>query len=258
MSDISLNSNSIYQGLQIGKTTAIKPTQEPVNNLKLESLSIKDHNETKSLNLGKAVPKENLFENITNNSNKLSPLNNDLIKNIQKSGFKGDVSIDSFKGNSNRETAILTSPNFDPKKPAEVVYLLHGMHKDGSINGALFHSEGGVIDKLKNTNKNIILVIPQGPHSTSNGDNGGVSKDPDYNLKTHEWFSSADKNASFSDFKHEVENKIKDNFGKNIKINSSTIAGHSAGGKVLANIAERNKDSLSSFSKVIKDRKSVV
>jgi len=250
MSDISLNPRLTQINQNNPNNRQIKLNSVSENNQILQSLLINDQQQTVNLNQGNAAVLQSLFGGIANNTFKISPLNNELIKSLQKSGFQGDVLIDNYKGNSNREAAIITSPNFDPQKPAEVLYFLHGMLRDGSIKGALFHAEGGVMNELKNTKRNLILVIPQGPHTTNGKDSGGVTNDPDYALSTQSWFGSADKNADFSDFKAAVEQKIRSNFGP-VKISSNTIAGHSAGGRVLANIAQRDSQAMSTFSKVI-------
>jgi len=250
MSDISLNPQLIQNTQNTNLNREVKLQSVSQNNKILQSLLVNDQNKTNKFNQGEAVALQNLFGGISNNTFKMSPLNDGLSKSLEKNGFQGDVLIDNYKSNSNREAAIITAPNFDPKKPAEVLYLLHGMHGDGSIKGALFNVEGGVLNDLKNTKRNLILVIPQGPHTTNGKDYGGVSKDPDYNLSTQSWFGASDKNADFSDFKNAVEQKIKTNFGP-IEISRRTIAGHSAGGRVLANIAQNDPQALSPFGKVI-------
>lgn len=125
--------------------------------------------------------------------------------------------------NGGREVAINIPKNFDPSKPTEVIYHFHG--HGGTIDNVLIGSSG-LKDKIEATskNKNIIVVIPQGPSTQQD----------------HDWMKGS-KGEDMNKFENDTLNIIKNKLSPNIKIESISVEGHSAGGLPIANAAKEGK-----------------
>lgn len=125
--------------------------------------------------------------------------------------------------NGGREVAINIPKNFDPSKPTEVIYHFHG--HEGTISNVLIGGSG-LKDKIEATSKdkNIIVVIPQGPSTKQD----------------HDWMKGT-KGEDMNKFENDTLNIIKSKIDPNIKIASISVEGHSAGGLPIANAAREGK-----------------
>lgn len=156
-----------------------------------------------------------------------SKLNQDAIKKIP-----GTYWLGFMESNGNREVGIIIPDGTDLNKPFEVIFYLHGLnypeYGTGTLNGAIMHKNYGFSEEVKKLakNKNIILVIPQGPSITPNDNN-----------KAYTWFDNSKNGGNFMNFKNKVEKNIKE-IAPSIKIESFTIKAHSAGGYAVRNASQ--------------------
>lgn len=168
---------------------------------------------------------------------KTSKLNQEAMKKIP-----GNQWLGFMESNGNREVGIIIPEGTNINKPFEVVFYLHGInypeYGTGTLNGAINHKDYGFADQVKKLakNKNIILVIPQGPSLT-----------PKDNNKAYSWFDNTKTGGNFSNFKKEVENSIK-KISPSVQIDKFTIKAHSAGGCAVMN-ASKNA-SLKNINKI--------
>ena len=104
------------------------------------------------------------------------------------------------------------------------IYHFHG--HNGELSNILTNKNTGLHDKIYDTakNKNVIIVIPQGP-----------SKEKDFT-----WFNGK-YNEDMAKFQQDTMNAIKKNLAPNVKISSVTVEGHSAGGRPLLNASKEGK-----------------
>lgn len=227
--------NKILKTLNIGNISQPKPILKPL-------VPLKDINTNQNVTLNS---KDKLFVSSANQSSKLvSPLQ--LFNNQSLNGlniFKNDISIiepgtsinnqnavKQFPGktwlgkldsNNNREVAIIIPKGVDYSKPFEIIYHFHG--HNGKLDNILTGSANGLEAKIKNMpkDKNVIIVIPQGPPKT----------------KDYTWMNGK-YNEALDTFQDQTISIIKNKLSPGIKINTVTVEGHSAGGRVILNAAK--------------------
>lgn len=149
----------------------------------------------------------------------ISSKNISAVKNI-----KGNNWIGKLESNGNREVAILIPPNSDINKPYEIIFYFHG--HNGQMDNILSDSNTGLKSPILNKakDKNIIVVVPQGP-----------KKELDYTWMNGKY------NENMSEFQKETINIIKTKLNPQAKIESITVAGHSAGGRPILNASREGK-----------------
>lgn len=227
--------NKILKTLNIGNISQPKPILKPL-------VPLKDINTNQNVTLNS---KDKLFVSSANQSSKLvSPLQ--LFNNQSLNGlniFKNDISIiepgtsinnqnavKQFPGktwlgkldsNNNREVAIIIPKGVDYSKPFEIIYHFHG--HNGKLDNILTGSANGLEAKIKNMpkDKNVIIVIPQGPPKT----------------KDYTWMNGK-YNEALDTFQDQTISIIKNKLSPGIKINTVSVEGHSAGGRVILNAAK--------------------
>ncbi|MBC7475623.1 MAG: hypothetical protein H7263_15155 [Candidatus Sericytochromatia bacterium] len=199
--------------------TTIKPT------VLMKPLELFHQNEIKTNSNKNILSGLNLNLAKSNNINKTiietgsSTINTNAIKQ-----YEGQVWLGKLSSNGNREVAIIIPKGADYSKPFEIVYHFHG--HNGKLDQILTDKNYGLHAKIDTTakNKNIIIVIPQGP-----------IKALDYT-----WFNGK-YNEDMSKFQQDTISIIKNKLSSDAKIGSVTVEGHSAGGRALLNASREGK-----------------
>lgn len=213
-------SNILKTNLYSPKKTILKPLE--INTKPLNGLNIKDNISGITLKKPVLVNPLQLFNNQNNSGQNLSIIekgvSSENINAIKK--FEGKTWIGKLPSNSNRDVAVIIPKGVDYSKPFEIMYYFHG--HNGKLDKILADPNKGLEKNIKDMpqNKNVIIVIPQGP-----------PKDKDYT-----WMNN--KNGEdMSKFQSETINVIKNKLGINPFISSITVQGHSAGGRPIMNAA---------------------
>jgi hypothetical protein len=228
MSDIILTGLKLNN--QSEKNELLKPlniqSKSELNDTK-KIITLNDDTFTKNKTLSNIVilnPVSFFQTNKGNNNNiiiegNISANNISAVKNMSGNNWLGKL-----QSNGNREVAVLIPPNSDPNKPYEVVFYFHG--HNGKMSEILSSSNTGLKNSIldKAQNKNIIVVVPQGP-----------TKALDYTWMNGKF------NESMSDFQADVLKIVKDKLNPFAKIESITVSGHSAGGRPILNASKEGK-----------------
>ncbi len=239
--------NSSNNKIAINQISGLKPLSE-LSSLNLTApiskLNTKDSFVTASKPIVLMKPLELFNQNkTTNNPNKniLSGLNLNLAMNNHENKsiievgsstvninaikqYQGQAWLGTLASNGNREVAIIIPKGADYSRPFEIVYHFHG--HNGKLDQILTDKNYGLHDKIDKTakNKNIIIVIPQGP-----------VKALDYT-----WFNGKYNEDMFK-FQQDTINIIKNRLSSDVKIGSVTVEGHSAGGRPILNASREGK-----------------
>jgi len=133
--------------------------------------------------------------------------------------------IGKLASNGNREVAILVPQGVDTTKPVEIIYYFHG--HNGKISESLTNKNYGLkdqIQKMVKQQRNIIVVVPQGP-----------PKKLDYT-----WMNGKNK-EDMAQFQTDTLQILKQQLGRESIVGSVTVKGHSAGGRPIMNAAGEGK-----------------
>jgi hypothetical protein len=227
--------NKILRGLNFNNFMATKPVLKPLNLQnqlnKNNTIDIKD-TISSSISTRKPVllnPLQ-LFSNISNssisNQNNLSIIEKGVsLENtnaIKK--FEGKTWLGKLDSNSNRDVAIIIPKGVDYTKPFEIMYYFHG--HNGKLDRILTEPNYGLEKNIKDMpkDKNVIIVIPQGP-----------PKSQDFTWMNGKYGEDMTK------FQDDTMNIVKNKLGVNAYISSVTVQGHSAGGRPIMNAANQGK-----------------
>lgn len=167
-----------------------------------------------------------LFSSVTtlqnNNSVIQDGVSQKTIDAVKK--VSGNCWIGKLASNGNREAAVIMPQNIDKTKPFEVIYYFHG--HNGKIANSLGDPTYGFGQKIQDIakNKNVIVVLPQGPKKELN----------------YTWMNGKFK-EDMAQFQKDTLEIIKNNFGSDIQIQSTTVKGHSGGGLPIYNAATQGK-----------------
>lgn len=210
----------VLRGLNLPKKNPINIKAESFNSSDMFSVSRTLNENSKTLGKIYNLP---ILENVFNNTSvaEFNPASASTTNALNKiEGTKWSGKLDS---NGGRDVAIILPKNYDPSKPTEVVYHFHG--HNGTVSSVLIGGNG-LKDKIDSISKekNIVVVIPQGP-----------SKKND-----HDWMKGS-KGEDMDKFEKDTLNIIKTQIRPDIKIGSITIEGHSAGGLPIMNAAVEGK-----------------
>lgn len=225
--------NKIFNLLKINTYSTQKPVLKPLDiktpHIKnsppvLTGLNIKDNASGLSPIKPTLIKPLQLFGNQNNFNQNLSIIENGVsLENINAiKKFEGKTWLGKLPSNSNRDVAVIIPKGVDYSKPFEIMYYFHG--HNGKLDKILTDPNKGLEKNIKDMpkDKNVIIVIPQGP-----------PKDKDYT-----WMNN--KNGEdMSKFQDETINVVKNKLGINPYISSITVQGHSAGGRPIMNAANQ-------------------
>ncbi|MBC7542446.1 MAG: hypothetical protein H7338_06920 [Candidatus Sericytochromatia bacterium] len=148
--------------------------------------------------------------------------------NAAMASMPGATWAGHLASNGGREVAILIPPGVDFTKPVEMITFFHGLN--GSIADKLANPETNIKAAMLKLakGKNAVFVLP-------NGSPAGVSHTGARNAT---WMDSAkEPGQSIAQLQDDAAAQIKARWAPDLKIGSQTVAGHSGGGKPIANAA---------------------
>lgn len=211
----TLNTNDSFKAPPSKKTEVLNSllifndNENPKTENKINSISLKP------LEVG-TTP---ITNNISIIEAGVKPENIRAVKSIPGSHWLGKL-----PSNSNRDVSIIVPKGADFSKPFEVIYHFHG--HEGKMSNILANPYEGLKDAMLTTakNKNIIVVVPQGP-----------STERDFTWMNGKF------NEDMEKFQNDTMSLIKSKFAPDIQISSVTVEGHSAGGRALMNAAKEGK-----------------
>ena len=221
-----------------GYTESGTPTVEPLGQKKWivmikgvkKDVKLSSDVDKKSVEEEKPTQDENLF--IAEDG-----VQKGLVEIVQK--YRGLRWIGKLSGNGNRDALIYIPPGSDPDKPFEIIYHFHGTHSHLTNEGSVGANRLGQVfnithDLNKKPDRNIVVVYP-----LSAGRRGKSGGHADRNGYDDYWMKKGNStNDDMAQMHAETLNTVQSKFGINIKIDSITIKGHSAGGRALQRISE--------------------
>lgn len=159
---------------------------------------------------------------------------------LRETNFDGRIVIERLTGNGGRPVALLIPKGFDPDKPAKVLVHFHGTYSDKIANNGFKAKEKDHTVTAKSrftqftqqamaaTDENIIFAYP----ISAGKSRAAKGKDYDGN-----WMSSRKTDDNFDLLIKSIENNI--GLANEPEV---MVSGHSAGGKVMQNLAESGVD----------------
>lgn len=227
--------NKILRGLHFNNLLGNKPNLKPLNfnnsnqNINNPVINTRDSIPSNFIKKPVLLNPIQLFsttQSFSNKQNNLSIIENGVsIENINAiKRYDGKTWLGKLSSNSNRDVAIIIPKGVDYSKPFEIMYYFHG--HNGKLNNILSEPNYGLEKNIKDMpkNKNVIIVIPQGPPKS----------------KDFTWMNGK-YGEDMTKFQNDTINIVKNKLGVNAHISSISVQGHSAGGRPIMNAANDGK-----------------